>query len=502
MNTQPRITSLLPIVLFLVLLPALASCGKASEEALTSALEPAAAEAASQSLVGTRIVMASTAMFANLERPPVVFDHLRHTESLEETQCTVCHTIKKDDALTYAFVERSRYKTKDDLINAYHTKCGECHDKSAETDTGARALGCGECHVESSEYKTVSWYKPAFEHFHHLEAMGAGCGTCHHVYSEIDNSLKYVKGQETPCGECHKDRDMGATGSLRRVSHTQCIGCHEKRYLAAEIKMDPYDCKNCHKPEVVRKDVAEAMHGPGPYETKPKTVLITYPDSILPPVSFDHEKHVEGKKCSNSCHHFHVRTIISRDLRFLETGDACRQCHVQSDVPPMAGSISRDRTYHDPKLESSCVGCHKKENKGPVTCAECHAQPVMTAEREELEKREDVELPPDVYLIARLANKHKPVEFPHARHAKIVGTCDLCHHYSPEKQKPACNTCHGDSADFQKLAKPGLLSAYHRMCIGCHRDTGIGPVGCAKCHGEWEVQDWLAGLGPSAVPTE
>jgi hypothetical protein len=36
------------------------------------------------------------------------------------------------------------------------------------------------------------------------------------------------------------------------------------------------------------------------------------------------------------------------------------------------------------------------------------------------------------------------------------------------------------------------VSAYHRLCLGCHRNIGIGPITCIKCHEKREVQNWAA----------
>lgn len=493
MNTRRHkwLNGNLVIGILLVLLPALTSCGGATEEALMNAIEPAAAEAATQGMVGVRIVMARPEVFEKLERPPVVFDHLLHSESLAEEGCMVCHTADKKGNVSYEFVHRLKYRNRDALINAYHTKCNECHDRRNKKDIEAHGLGCGECHVDSLEYRTVSWHRPVFEHFHHVQAMEQGCETCHHASGKADGKLTYEKGNEVPCGNCHKEKDRGTISSLQKASHTGCIGCHERQYLAAESRMNPYECRNCHKPEVKLSEAELVAYHAGPYQKEPQTLLISYPDSILPPVSFDHEMHVEGKTCSKACHHFHVRTIVARDMRFVKTGDACQQCHTQANVPAMAGSISRDKTYHDPTSPSTCIGCHKKENKGPATCGECHTGPAAVVQPGETDREVTVHFP-DIYFISRLAKKHMPVEFPHARHAKMIGNCDICHHYGPEKEKPTCNTCHGASPDFAKLTKPRLLSAYHRMCIGCHRNTGIGPVTCTRCHEDSEIESLAA----------
>jgi DnaJ-class molecular chaperone len=214
----------------------------------------------------------------------------------------------------------------------------------------------------------------------------------------------------------------------------------------------------------------------------------------LPPVPFDHEKHEKqgGKEdCNKSCHHFHVRTLVAFDPPFLKTGDACRQCHAQSKVSIPADAMSADKVYHDPEASHSCIGCHtlkKKEDesaKGPVTCKQCHTGGIAP-KPVQVEPTSPPDKGPETYVIARLTRKYMPVKFQHAMHTKMIEDCTYCHHHGPEKEQPTCATCHGAPLDFTKVTRPRLLSAYHRMCMGCHKSMGIGPVTCTKCHEERE----------------
>ncbi len=104
------------------------------------------------------------------------------------------------------------------------------------------------------------------------------------------------------------------------------------------------------------------------------------------------------------------------------------------------------------------------------------------------------------------------VEFPHSRHF-ITIDCKSCHHTweGPEKIK-TCTTseCHEITVSPTKTAKgkvdPNVAilyykTAYHRMCIGCHKEINIqnkkleasfkelketltnpGPTSCILCH--------------------
>jgi hypothetical protein len=443
-------------------------------------------------------MMARPEVFKKLERPPVLFDHLRHVETLKVEGCSVCHKPDAQGRIVYQFYDPKKMLDGRELIDAYHDKCMVCHDGDAETvkdAKSAKALGCGECHSETAEYKPVEWYQAAFDHYRHINEMEQGCGTCHHVYDEQQKKLVYNKGDETSCGGCHKDTDDAKAESLRKVGHTSCIGCHVEKSLAAETKMDPYSCKGCHRPEAKPAPIEPRALVAHAYQQNPTTLLISYPGSILPGVPFDHEKHAkpnEPDTCTKSCHQFHVRTLAGFDPLFLKTGDACRQCHAQSDVTKSVDAMTVDKVYHAKDSDSSCVGCHTKKVEqdktlqAPVTCKECHkaetpTEPVRMAEPVSEDKG------PESFVIARLTRKYMPVTFPHATHTKMIERCDYCHHHGPEKERPTCAACHGAPLDFTKLTRPRLLSAYHRMCMGCHKNMGIGPVTCTKCHEERET---------------
>ncbi len=222
------------------------------------------------------------------------------------------------------------------------------------------------------------------------------------------------------------------------------------------------------------------------FQERPVNLLISHPGAILPAVPFNHEKHDPKKECSKTCHQFHARTLVSIDPRFDRTGEACQECHKQAEVSLTTNATSADETYHNAESPHSCIGCHKKENKGPVTCKDCHKGGEIPAEPPAPVTAEMLEQGPDRYVIAQLSKKRLPVKFPHSQHAKMVGKCESCHHYGPEKEKPGCSTCHGVSSDMVKKSKIQLVSAYHRMCIGCHRGMGLGPVTCDTCHEERE----------------
>jgi hypothetical protein len=88
---------------------------------------------------------------------------------------------------------------------------------------------------------------------------------------------------------------------------------------------------------------------------------------------------------------------------------------------------------------------------------------------------------PETIILKKIMNKYEPVSFSHEMHTGVAENCAQCHH-TPPGENLACSECHGAPFDPTDLNKPGLKGAYHRQCIGCHKDVGSGPTGCTDCH--------------------
>jgi hypothetical protein len=85
-----------------------------------------------------------------------------------------------------------------------------------------------------------------------------------------------------------------------------------------------------------------------------------------PPAVFVHDQHNRNAGIVDCmvCHHFYkdgklVKDESSEDQR-------CSDCHAlkaSGSTPPLR------EAFH-----TRCIGCHKKENKGPIMCGECHVR--------------------------------------------------------------------------------------------------------------------------------
>jgi hypothetical protein len=127
-------------------------------------------------------------------------------------------------------------------------------------------------------------------------------------------------------------------------------------------------------------------------------------------------------------------------------------------------------------------------------CSDCHLCGAPTVKDPclknclrpgQLEKTHPPSQGPDLAVLGQLKDLYEPVQFNHKQHAEMVGMgqgCATCHHYSPSGKFPPCRECHGQTASStQNLRKPGLKGAYHRQCLGCHREWSH-ETKCVVCH--------------------
>ncbi len=124
-------------------------------------------------------------------------------------------------------------------------------------------------------------------------------------------------------------------------------------------------------------------------------------------------------------------------------------------------------------------------------CKTCHACPAPTAADPCLKgcprPKKAAKPPhgPTVVILDELEKIYDPVRFNHEAHAGMTrfgGDCTLCHHHTPEGgEHPACRTCHPADVPHESSDQPGLKGAYHRQCLGCHREWE-GETSCEICH--------------------
>ena len=130
-------------------------------------------------------------------------------------------------------------------------------------------------------------------------------------------------------------------------------------------------------------------------------------------------------------------------------------------------------------------------HEGTGACSDCHVSSAPTLKSAELKgctrsgvSDTDVKEAPDVFIIGEISDIYVPVVFPHKLHAAMTemsGGCDNCHHENPEPPILQCRECHGGPSNPVNLRQPSLKGAYHRQCLGCHREWSHD-TDCVVCH--------------------
>ena len=475
----------------------------------------------------------SMQVFGGLERPPVTFLHQKHTEALAEQNkdCSACHLVE-NDRLVPKFM-RLKNTAKQEVMDIYHANCIACHQETAAAGPKSGPVVCGECHKDRPELVSV-WQPIGMDkslHYRHSKAQNEKCERCHHQFNEVTQKLYHAEGKEGTCRYCHKDVTEENRLSLRLASHLACIDCHSKT-LAKSDDAGPVTCGGCHDP-AEQKLVETLEVVPRIKRNQPDMVFVratksglknSDPATRMDLVPFNHKAHEDYNDTCRVCHHANL--------------NACVQCHTLQGTKE-GDQVTLEASMHRLNVEMSCLGCHdlnqrdpkcagchasiaKTRQQDPKACQSCHMGDVTqvsesiqnTEEKEVVARMLDSRNPvthtfaesdiPETVEMKTLMDQYGPVKLPHR---KIVQTlsrniqdnklvhyfhqdestlCQGCHHNSPAAKKPpTCASCHGQPFDERDPSKPGLMAAYHRQCMECHKAMGIEkPVAtnCVACH--------------------
>jgi hypothetical protein len=128
----------------------------------------------------------------------------------------------------------------------------------------------------------------------------------------------------------------------------------------------------------------------------------------------------------------------------------------------------------------------------------------------------DTDLGPDVVILDQLVEHYQPVPFDHKGHARMAEMwdgCVTCHHHTPAPEPaaqvngkmqdlaaaiPACKSCHPIARNGEDLHMPNLKGAYHRQCLGCHREWS-GANQCQACHEPLDPKNPPRDLTPAGI---
>ncbi len=491
------------------------------------------------------ITIDTLAAFGDLERPPVVFLHDRHTDALAERDkdCRTCHlsekrftiipetlelAIQRVDPLSPRF-QRIEDEGRQEVMEIYHDNCIGCHNRMADEGAESGPVTCGGCHQESPEVtldRTPMGLDQSL-HFRHVKAHDKKCEYCHHDYDAVKDRLFYAKGEEGTCRYCHREETEKNRISMRQASHVSCISCHRERQ-AREMTAGPDRCAGCHDAETLKKiKVVDPV--PRIERNQPDATFVSLAESDeaaaavkarMKAVPFDHKSHETYNDTCRVCHH--------------EAMKPCAGCHTLA-AGSSGGGINLEAAMHRREAAQSCVGCHEAKTAeascagchtfmpatrkpGDAFCADCHGSepPAADAGEDEVKARAAEELSarsavtatypdediPETVTMKALVDQYEPAKMPHRKIVKTLfagmeenrlaryfhdtpGTlCQGCHHNTPpDKTPPRCANCHGKAFDARRPEMPGLMAAYHGQCMRCHQRMGIEKPAAVNCTG-------------------
>ena len=141
-------------------------------------------------------------------------------------------------------------------------------------------------------------------------------------------------------------------------------------------------------------------------------------------------------------------------------------------------------TIQGKEITQECMVCHRcEEGQFPTKANLCLQQCLRPFSTKGVTTN-------DIVIIDRLVDKYEPVIFAHNLHAtmsEMIGGCNNCHHFAQSADDiQSCGTsdCHFETNEVNlKISKPSLKGAYHRQCMGCHREWSHDTA-CENCHAE------------------
>ena len=287
-------------------------------------------------------------------------------------------------------------------------------------------------------YHLVDRYEPTvFTHSNHVE-YEEDCTVCHHHSSEVESY--------PPCRACHgiAFKDLNKPG-LKGAYHRQCMNCHR------QMESGPLGCEDCHAVRtpapVAQEDLARKY--------VPDTMKLGHLSADFAEVVFNHRLHAELTDHCDACHHHHGD---------VEVAPPCRECHKTAETKEGGKAPGLKNAYHD-----QCLNCHralgKKGKKAPLNCTDCH-----------LSRKA-----PETVELGAASKQFEVMSFDHSMHTETTDYCTDCHHSNKSYDRiVACGECHLPGK--QPEGKLNRKSAFHKQCVGCHKEQDEGPQDCDDCH--------------------
>jgi hypothetical protein len=382
---------------------------------------------------------------------------------LEEKECRACHTEHRGRKANIIVLDTKNFdhaKTDFPLLGTHQKqekiKCKDCHETKKKYREASSA--CNDCHRKADKHKG---------------SLGTDCKNCHNERdwkeTKFDHSLEKTrfvltgKHADVKCGKCHVE-----PAKYKGAPH-ECVGCH----LKADKHKGQYGkkCETCHTEKDWKKIQFE-------HDTQTKFKLLGKHE--LAKCVSCHKKPLYAKeKTPTTCIACHRKDDVHKG----GLGEKCETCHNEEKWKSVKFDHDKDTKFlllgkhvttkcdacHKPelkiaaeKLATTCIGCHKKDDKHKVNfgtkCETCH-------------KEKD----------------WKEISFDHDRDTKYA--------LKGKHEKVKCTSCHTGNLYQQKLAQD---------CISCHKkdDVHKEKLGkrCESCHNEKDWKDAKVDHGRARFP--
>ncbi|HYW81190.1 MAG TPA: cytochrome c3 family protein, partial [Thermoguttaceae bacterium] len=126
-------------------------------------------------------------VFGEIERPPVAFDHDKHTTALKAEGaegCDACHEERESSEdkgdLQFTFMTTRHATSSNGLMDSFHEGCIACHQKRIGEGLDAGPVTCGECHVIRREH-VAGVQRPRLPQYYEVlrDTYHKDCTACH-----------------------------------------------------------------------------------------------------------------------------------------------------------------------------------------------------------------------------------------------------------------------------------------------------------------------------------
>lgn len=488
--------------------------GPAPRQAAPSASKGDTAKPAERS-----ILISAPKVFQKMERPPVRFNHDKHTTALAPEGCDRCHPKDSKGAFLFTFPKAKDEKSSQALMNSFHDECIGCHQKRTAGSQKAGPAACGECHradresahkeyvpvlpeyynaakdayhkdclachrepakplkeagaldwksfyLREQKLAETAWPKVAFDylvHDKHDKALEKKCDPCHSISPARRQKLA-AEGKQPANRDWLQDIDKANSLTEQKSAHARCLNCHLAR-KAAKKNGGPSDCNACHSG--VERTAKAMANIPRPAcEQKDRYLIEIKADARAKGVPFNHKSHEANSRSCQECHH--------------ETLRPCGDCHTGKGSKE-GGGVTFAEAYHKASSSWSCIGCHEIQKKKPA-CDGCHArmenglaQSACTAchsgDLKSLDTAAKLPAPKDLLAndvkdemaIGVMEKSYRPSKFPHlaiARKLTDLSNQSTLAGYFHRNEATICAGCHHRAPVQAKAMVP--------QCITCH----------------------------------